>query len=187
MVVAIISLLLGLLLPAVHIARERARETVCKNNVYQINFSVVQFVEVHKKLPRAGRAGKIGGWVVDTLPFIEQKNLQSTIVWGSELARAPDSLNMPPAIFRCPRSTALDATPPDKMWRGHYTLVTDEDRRYLMGIYDSPIDLDIPWLTGPEMFYQRILKLTGPHHEGFYKSSGGQQGITFMINGKDVR
>jgi prepilin-type N-terminal cleavage/methylation domain-containing protein len=55
-VLAIIATLLGLLLPAVQLVRERARETVCKNNVYQINLALTQFRETHKKLPRPGRA-----------------------------------------------------------------------------------------------------------------------------------
>ena len=95
-VLAIITILLGLLFPAVQIARERAREAVCKNNVYQINLAVVNFEEVHKKLPRAGKSGKVGGWIVDILPFIEQQNLHSTIKQGADVATVTDSQLKPP-------------------------------------------------------------------------------------------
>ena len=186
-VLAIIATLLGLLLPAVQIVRERARETVCKNNVHQINLAVTQFQETHKKLPRLGRTGKVGGWIVDILPFIEQQNLHSKIIFGSNVESAPDSLKMPPSIFQCPRSMVLDSAPNDKMLRGHYTLVTFSNRKFVAGIYDSPVDLDVEWVTGPEMDNIAILQKTGPHHGGFHFSNTGQQGVSFMLNGEDVR
>lgn len=186
-VLTIIAVLLGLLFPAVQIVREKARETVCKNNVYQINLAVLQFQEVHKKIPRAGRIGKIGGWIVDILPFIEQQNLHAAISQNADVATAPDSLLSPPAIFQCPRSLILDSTPPDKMQRGHYTLVTSDNRKYLAGIFDSPVDLKVDWVTGPEMVYHAIQQTKGPHHDGFHFSSGSQQGINFMLNGEDIR
>ena len=186
-VLAIIATLLGLLFPAVQIARARARETVCKNNVHQINLAVVQFQEIHKKLPRAGRVGKIGGWIVDVLPFIEQQNLHSTISQGTDIALAPESLLLPPPIFQCPRSLVLDATPSGKMLRGHYTLVTLDNRKYITGIYDSAVDFRVDWATGPEMVYNVILKEKGPHHGGFHFSNSAQQGVSFMFNGEDVR
>ncbi len=187
MVLAIIAALLGLLLPAVQMVRERARETVCKNNVHQINLAVVQFQETHKKLPRPGRTGKMGGWIVDILPFIEQQNLHSAISQGMDVALAPEGLLSPPSIFRCPRSSVLDSTPPDRMSRGHYALVTLGNRKYFTGIYDSPVDLKVDWVTGPEMDYHEILAKKGPHHDGFYFSSSSQQGVSFMLNGEDVR
>lgn len=186
-VLAIIAALLGLLLPAVQIVRERARETVCKNNVHQINLAFIQFQETHKKLPRLGRPGKMGGWIVDILPFLEQQNLHSTIAVGSDVASAQESLRIPPPIFRCPRSMALDSTPPDKMSRGHYTLATLSNRKYFAGIYDSPRDLNVDWVTGPEIDYHVVLKKKGPHHGGFYFSSGSQQGVSFILNGEVVR
>jgi prepilin-type N-terminal cleavage/methylation domain-containing protein len=186
-VLAIIATLLGLLLPAVQIVRERARETVCKNNVHQINLALTQFQETHKKLPRPGRGGKVGGWIIDILPFIEQQNLHSTIAIGGNIDAAPEGLRMPPSIFQCPRSMVLDSAPTEKMLRGHYTLVTLSNRKFLAGIYDSPIDLNVEWVTGPEMDYHLILKKKGPHHDGFHFSNTAQQGVSFMLNGEDVR
>lgn len=186
-VLTIIAILLGLLFPAAQIMRERAREAVCKNNVYQINLAVVNFQEVHKKLPRAGRIGKIGGWIIDILPFIEQQNLHSGISQNADVATAPESLFSPPSIFQCPRSLVLDSTPPEKMQRGHYTFVTGGNRKFLLGIYDSPIDLKVDWVTGPEMDNNAIQVAKGPHHDGFHFSNGPQQGIGFMLNGEDIR
>jgi len=186
-VLAIIAALLGLLLPAIQYARERARETVCKNNVHQINLAVIQFQETHKRLPRHGHVGKTGGWIVDILPFIEQQNLYSTILPGTDVAFAEESLFLPPSIFLCPRTSILDSTPTGKMWRGHYTLVTLGNRKSIAGVYDSPVDLKIDWVTGPEMDYQVILKEKGPHHGGFHHSRNFQQGVSFMLDGEEVR
>ncbi len=91
-VLAIIAVVLALLFPVVQMARERAREAVCRNNVYQINLAVVHYQEVHKKLPSAGRSGKIGGWVVDILPFIEQRNLLASISPGADVSSAPETI-----------------------------------------------------------------------------------------------
>ncbi len=73
------------------------------------------------------------------------------------------------------------------MHRGHYTLVTSANRKYLAGIYDSPIDLKVDWVTGPEMDYNAILKSKGPHHYGLHFSLGSQQGVGLMIGGEQIR
>ena len=186
-VLAIIVGLFGLLLPAVQNARERARETVCKNNIYQISLATAQFQEVHKKLPSKGQPGLIGGWIVDILPFIEQQNLNSSIPQGAAVAIAPAALNSPPSIFRCPRSSILDPAESNTVLRGHYTFVTGNNRKVFAGIYDSPIDLNVEWLSGPEMDYQVIRTRVGPHHGGFHFSNTAQLGVSLMVNGEDQR
>ena len=50
-VIGIIAVLIGMLLPAVGAARRRALETVCKNNLGQVNLAVAQLVETQKRLP----------------------------------------------------------------------------------------------------------------------------------------
>ena len=185
-VVAIIGTLLGIALPAVQMARERARETVCKNHVYQINFAVVHHSSAHKKMPSRGRAGKIGGWIVDILPFIEQQNLHASIKIGADITNAPETLNLPPPIFRCPKSSDLESTAPNEMSFGHYTLVTLDNRKHFAGVYDSPVTHKVPWVSGPEMDYHQIRQTNGPHHGGFYFSNGSQQGVGFMLDGQDV-
>ena len=81
-VLAIIAVLLGLLLPAVSAARQRAMETVCKNNLGQINLAVAQFVETQKRLPAPGNSGVVGGWTIEVLPFLDQKNLRDRVTPG---------------------------------------------------------------------------------------------------------
>lgn len=185
-VFTIISILLALLLPAVQSARERARETVCKNNLHQINLAVAQFAEVHKRLPRTGIPALTGGWIVEVLPFIEQQNMKATIMVGSPIADTPESLFRPPPIFRCPRRTVLDRTPEDAMSPGHYVFVPAGGRESFL-LFDAPLAFNVPWINGPEMDYTAVTRSIGPHSNGFFYANGFQQGVGFMLDGQDIR
>ena len=106
-VLSIIGILLAMLLPAVQAVRERARETVCKNNVHQINLGIAHYFEIHKKLPPRSLPGKFGGWSIEVLPFIEEKNLGESVEIGSALEKASEPQLRQPRIMRCPnRDTA---------------------------------------------------------------------------------
>ncbi len=143
-------------MPAVHISRERAREVLCKNNIYQVTSGVVQYQLTHKKRPGVYRANKIGGWVVDVLPFLEQQNLYNRIAKGTNVQQTPEFLRVPPTILQCARTTILDKADETQLWRGHYTLVCFDGGKIIDGVYDSPVDLKVTWVEGPEMDYQRF-------------------------------
>jgi prepilin-type N-terminal cleavage/methylation domain-containing protein len=185
-VLAILSILLGLLLPAVQAARERARETVCKNNLHQINLAVAQFTEAYKRIPDPGRPGFVGGWTIEILPFLEKKNLQQSIQPGTTISDAGESLLRPPRIFRCPTRSALDNIPHNTMFPAHYVLVPTRGRKGFL-LFDSPIKLNKPWASGPEMNYGTVRHWVGPHHDGFFYAAGFQQGVDFMLNDEHVR
>lgn len=185
-VLAITLILLALLLPAVQSARERARETACKNNVYQINLALAQFAEAHEQLPRPSAPGLTGGWMVEILPFIEQQNLKTNVVAGDPIADATKALFRPPSTFRCPRQTVLEDTPEDAVSAAHYVFVP-VSRRESYFVFDAPVAHSVPWLNGPEMDYDTVTRSIGPHSDGFFYAKGFQQGVGFMLNGKDVR
>ncbi|MEM1228222.1 MAG: DUF1559 domain-containing protein [Planctomycetota bacterium] len=88
-VIAIIGVLVGLLLPAVQAAREAARRMSCSNNFKQLGLALHNYHDAFKNLP-----GQMGGswgtnnntsnqlrlgWLVGTLPFIEQQGLWEVI------------------------------------------------------------------------------------------------------------
>ena len=79
-VIAIIAVLVGLLLPAVQMAREAARRVQCKNNLKQIGIAIHNYHDTYRRFPMSfvvdyDTPG--GEWSVQAriLPFIEQANL----------------------------------------------------------------------------------------------------------------
>jgi prepilin-type N-terminal cleavage/methylation domain-containing protein len=84
-VITIIGILMSLLMPAVQSAREAARQTQCKNNLYQIGRACLQHVDKQGHFPSSGwgfewtgdpdmgfGAHQPGGWIYNILPYLEQ-------------------------------------------------------------------------------------------------------------------
>ncbi|MEQ1825576.1 MAG: DUF1559 domain-containing protein [Pirellula sp.] len=184
-VLTIIGILMALLLPAVQAARDRARETVCKNNIHQINLAIAGFAGVHKKLPRANPPDLVGGWTIEILPWMEQNNLKDKITIGMRIADADPFLFQPPRLFRCPVRSSFDRTPEDSMQGAHYVFVPLSKRESYM-LFEAPLNFSVAWASGPELTLQEAKQSTGPHHGGVYYSNGFQQGIDFMLNGQSV-
>ncbi|MCA9039786.1 MAG: DUF1559 domain-containing protein [Planctomycetaceae bacterium] len=85
-VMAIISILIALLIPAVQQARAAARRTQNKNNLKQIGIAIHSYLELNNKLPAgwqgydsSGEHDVEGGngisWATAILPMMEQTNL----------------------------------------------------------------------------------------------------------------
>ncbi len=85
-VIAIIGVLMGLLLPAVQMAREASRRATCSNNLRQLGLAVFNYESARRKLPvnqLGPGAAKSGGgyqsgyysWLVPLLPYLEQTNV----------------------------------------------------------------------------------------------------------------
>lgn len=183
-VLAIIATLVAISLPAIQAVRERARETVCKNNIHQINLAIAQFAEAHKHLPRPNAPGVTGGWMVEILPFLEQQNMRNSLPSGTPIADVSKDFFRPPSVFICPRRTAIEPTTEDVILPAHYVFVP-LSRRESFQLFDAPIDCAEPWLSGPEMSYNSVTRSEGPHSKGFFFANGFQQGVRFILNGQD--
>jgi prepilin-type N-terminal cleavage/methylation domain-containing protein/prepilin-type processing-associated H-X9-DG protein len=88
-VIAIIAMLISLLLPGVQSAREAARRVQCVNNLVQLNLAIQNYESAHEILP-SGVVNPTGpiqnlpkgyhmSWIVQILPYIEQKNAYKKI------------------------------------------------------------------------------------------------------------
>lgn len=83
-VIAIIGVLMGLLLPAVQMAREAARRTQCQNNLKQLGLAVLNWESGRNRLPHPGQCDSTGGastvymtqsTATVLLPMLEQGNV----------------------------------------------------------------------------------------------------------------
>lgn len=178
-VVFILAGLVGLLLPAIQSAREKAREAVCKNNLQQMNLAIANFTEAHKRLPAQSSPEVLGGWTIEVLPFLELSNLEYRVPYGAPIADAPNYLLQPPPIFRCPARVAIEDTQESRMQSGHYVF-HPTGKRESYSVSDAPLKLDIPWASGPEMRPGNRFRQGGPHNGGFFYVRGFQQGIDFV-------
>ncbi|MDR3198836.1 MAG: DUF1559 domain-containing protein, partial [Planctomycetaceae bacterium] len=87
-VIAIIGVLVGLLLPAVQMAREAARRIQCSNNLKQVALANHNFYDSHNEFPKptgkrqgCGRCPFAAGFSPQTgiLPFLEQAAIYDLI------------------------------------------------------------------------------------------------------------
>lgn len=123
-VIAIIGILVGLLLPAVQMAREAARRAECSNKMRQLALATANFESSKKRYPGYQEAfgvqgtgmqttGKLGTWFVAIAPFVEQQGLRDVwddpseqAGWFAAFNRAPSAdlerYYPSPALMQCP-------------------------------------------------------------------------------------
>lgn len=118
-VIAIIGVLVGLIIPAIGMARESARTAACQNNLKQIGNAVVQHNAAMQSFPKNVCAGPSGGnpslvgvsWMTGILPYLEQDSLydQCNFVTVAspptkviDLFAASAVRSFPLDVFHCP-------------------------------------------------------------------------------------
>ncbi len=76
-VIAIIGILIALLLPAIQSVREAGRRTACLNNLKQMGLAVQSFHGVRKMLPSSRACDHKDTWLVQIMPYLEEKQLSA--------------------------------------------------------------------------------------------------------------
>jgi len=128
-VIAIIGILIALLLPAVQSAREAARRTQCANNLKNMGLAVHNYEFTHGTLPTSqgydaphdGTPAPVDqqtgrGWILNTLPFLEQQALYDrfdiatgALTAGQGIARPEcrDYLKTQLNVLQCPSDSSV--------------------------------------------------------------------------------
>jgi prepilin-type N-terminal cleavage/methylation domain-containing protein/prepilin-type processing-associated H-X9-DG protein len=115
-VMAILSVLIGLLLPAVQKVREAANRMKCQSNLKQISLALHHCHSAYGCFPQSRTAPNGMSFSVHSriLPFVEQDNLSRqvdfTVPWSDDRNAAARAARVP--IFVCP-SDPLSRVPPD--------------------------------------------------------------------------
>jgi prepilin-type N-terminal cleavage/methylation domain-containing protein/prepilin-type processing-associated H-X9-DG protein len=141
-VIAIISLLMALMLPAVQRIRETANRTTCTNNLKQLALACLNHHETTRKFPSGGwgwnwlgvpgaanvkarGSGKDqpGGWAYNILPYIDQQVLHdlgaSATTDGDRKNAAITMASTPMPLFNCPTRRAGELFPSTRT-EGYY-------------------------------------------------------------------
>ncbi len=98
-VIGIIAVLMGLLLPAVQMAREAARRTSCGSQMRQLGLAVANYESAKGRFP-AGYTGptaarRFNTWITTLLPYLEQSAVYDQMV--ADYAATPDPFANPGA------------------------------------------------------------------------------------------
>ncbi len=116
-VIAIIGILIALLLPAIQSAREAGRRTQCMNNLKEIGLAVHAYHGVRKMLPSSRECDHKATWLVQIMPYLEEKALGAQ--WKPGLCfydQTPAMRETLVEVFLCPnrgRSRPLVSSTPD--------------------------------------------------------------------------
>jgi prepilin-type processing-associated H-X9-DG protein len=111
-VIGLVTLMAGLLLPAIQSAREAARRMQCGHQLRQVGLGLLGFEAAYRVFPasgwtRASRANPSGaqhGWRASLLPFLDAQSLAAPYRvdvhwWSPENATV---VSQPIPLFRCP-------------------------------------------------------------------------------------
>lgn len=129
-VIAIITLLLNLSLPAVRKSREASRRTQCQNNLRQIGVATNMFLSGRRHFPTAGgnaedfdtvpakHGFERAGWMFQLLPYTEQQSLYDQGHRVSVLEPLSPSgkrlIEIPIPLYTCPgRGLRISRPSPD--------------------------------------------------------------------------
>ncbi len=138
-VIGIIGILMGLLIPAVHSAREAGRRAACANNLKQIGLAVNAHIATNQVLPSGGwdydtpptylnggpaiGDGQQASWAFQILPFLDAVPLWEGRGATDDLQRAIQAIATPHHVYFCPsRRGMMTVTYSDPSYMGGLTL-----------------------------------------------------------------
>jgi len=161
-VLCIIAVLLGLLIPAVHMAHEAVRGTSCQNNLHQLVVALEQYRVTTTKFPKPAPPNAVGGWAIAILPFLGDQPLADGLAGNPSINKVSlmPIISHRPAIMTCPGGWEGDSSTPG-VPAAHYAAGQEV-------VGDVPLTSRIPWVESPLSRSQPALRGQGPHWGGYY-------------------
>ncbi len=71
-VIAIIAILASLLLPALAMAKQKGKATICLNDLKQVGLAMLMFADEHDDLIPRGTAGNSPRWWLEFMPYVPE-------------------------------------------------------------------------------------------------------------------
>jgi prepilin-type N-terminal cleavage/methylation domain-containing protein len=157
-VLAIISIMMGLLFPAIHMVVQEARKTACDSNIHQLGLAMSQYTDVtHGFVPFPPVETRPSGWALALLPFMEETNLANMFDPNALFTskRNLEAARSRPPLFICPVVPYVASSIPG-IEVTNYVLTVDPQRRdrwrrnSYVGFSDAPLGTQFPWCSSPE-------------------------------------
>jgi prepilin-type N-terminal cleavage/methylation domain-containing protein len=175
-VLGIIGILLGLLVPAVFYAIERARRAACASNLRQFGVARRLMSELgsYQLLPPRPAPNTANSFFIEMLPYLDEKALAKEIAANPSLdpAKLTPGARRRPRILTCPSAADIESTVPGVPAK-HY-LVSG----------DVPYGFRMPWLVQTDLPNNYMHTSRGPHSGGF-NEAGYEGNVSFVIGGGD--
>ena len=142
-VIAIISILMSLLLPAVQQSQSAARRVECASRMRNVNLAMLDVLEAGLRFPACGnftaQFGRHHSWVVDVLPWLDQADIANR--WNKDLS-IYDPVNEPLThlsfpVLTCPADISVVPG------QGNLSYVVNGGVGFTVfynGVHDCPVD-----------------------------------------------
>jgi prepilin-type N-terminal cleavage/methylation domain-containing protein len=97
--IAVFTILIAVLIPAVHSVHESSRSVACRNNFRQVSLALQNYVTSFRQFPKTNT--RHGTSFVMLLPFLEKQALYDVLV-GQGTATNSRTSHVSPREFKCP-------------------------------------------------------------------------------------
>ena len=134
-VIAIISTLAGLILPAVQSAREAGRLNTCRNNLVQLTKGLIHHETSKSYFPSGGwgpawlgvaerhsDSSQPGSWIFSLLPYIEEGTTRNMVAENPDATKYQALAKAALPTFACPTRRSMRAMAPKNL--SHYAYAT---------------------------------------------------------------
>lgn len=166
-VISSLAALAALLLPAVHTARESARNLECTNNLRQIGLALHEHHNAHRALPAGWKIEpsmrSAFGWATCILDDAEQRPVESLIARSRPLDQQSQWLrSTTPAMYLCPSDFGYPTFTMYAELGGHgenaqesTTILTSLPEANYVGVFGTTDPDDVPGPSGDGVFVER--------------------------------